>query len=258
MVKLYQICRWDEVYENNKSRLIDQCSWCPIPNKQDGLGYGRILLDPDGQGAAIYGCFVSIVLMASKQPPKREGWLTDTGRKDGRPLDATAISIKTRMLSGLVETTLQRMCMEDVGWMRVMDTSALQVPSKCPPSATEGTTKEGMKEGKKEGRKEEDVAAPLGHFSEAIAMLRKGHTAFLNVPDMALINELRCFPEERWEPAIKALLQRYAGATIIRPTVTLQNHLVGKQENNHGRVRQPSKPNREYDYQGKTRQPRKI
>lgn len=247
MAKLYQIRNWDELYENHKSRLIDDCSWCPIPNKQDGLGYGRILLDPDGQGAAMYGCFVAIVLLCSKQSRPRAGWLTDTGRRDGIPLNSIDLSITTKMQTGLIEVTLSKMCSQDIGWMRVIDTDALQAPSKCPPSAIGGATNEGMKEGKKEGKKEEDGEAPasppLGRYADAVKLLKAGHTAFINVPDISIINELRNFPAERWEPAIKDLLRRYAGATILRPVVTLQNHLEGKRGHN-GRVQSK----REYEY----------
>jgi len=75
--KLYQIKDWDGKFENHKSRTTQRCGFCCVPNKQDGLGYGMIIQDDDGP--AIYGAFVAILLMCSKQPSPRKGYLTDTG-----------------------------------------------------------------------------------------------------------------------------------------------------------------------------------
>ena len=112
---LYQIKDWQLFYENAKSRSIQKCSFCGIPNKQDGLGYNRILAEKDGP--ALYGCFVATVLMASKQPIPRQGYLTDTGSIDGIPLTAADIALKTRMPEKAVEKMLDITTLPTICWI---------------------------------------------------------------------------------------------------------------------------------------------
>ena len=145
----YQIKDWDVHFENNKSRERDKCSWCPIPNKQDGLGYGRLLRMRDG--VALYGAFVAVVLVCSKQNRPRHGHLTDTGRADGRPLDAECLSIMTQIPIAVIDRMLKACSDVSVGWLIAYDGSARVVPAECPPSAQEG------KEGKEEKEKKEEA-----------------------------------------------------------------------------------------------------
>lgn len=125
MPQLYQINDWASVYENSKSKTIRSPSWCPIPNKQDGLGYGLIMLEDDG--AAIYGAFVSIVLMCSKQTVTRQGYLSDTGLPDGRPLSAKELSVKTKIPHEVIKRMLDVTSCESIGWVR----NATAMSSQC-------------------------------------------------------------------------------------------------------------------------------
>lgn len=117
----YRIKDWDKHYENAKSRTIEHKAWCPVPNKQDGLGYRRMLSERDG--AALYGAFVAVILMASKQSLPREGYLTDTGRIDGIPHTPEALSLKTGIPSEIIEKMLALCCSQAVGWIEVMEAS---------------------------------------------------------------------------------------------------------------------------------------
>ena len=157
MSTLYQIRDWDLHFENNKSRERELCAWCPIPNKQDGLGYGRVMRARDGE--AIYGAFMSVVLVASKQGRPRAGYLTDTGRADGVPYDAEALSIKTKARASILARMLTLCSGEGVGWIDTFDTGARQVPAKCPPSAIE----EKRREEKRKKRREEKGRGNISH-----------------------------------------------------------------------------------------------
>ena len=75
---LYQIKDWDAHFENDRSRNRIQCSFVCVPNKQHGMGFCRIMAEPDG--AAIYGIWHCIVGACSQQR-KRYGWLTSDGDK---------------------------------------------------------------------------------------------------------------------------------------------------------------------------------
>ncbi len=135
MPRTYRIKDWQKHYENNKSREREVCSWCPIPNKQDGLGYGRLLQAPDG--AALYGAFLAVILVASKQGRPRDGYLTGTGRADDGPLSADDLSIMTKIPEPIISRMLETASCANIGWIEVYESGALEVPAKCPPSAPE-------------------------------------------------------------------------------------------------------------------------
>jgi hypothetical protein len=134
-MNLYKIKDWDALFENNKSRERERCSFCCIPNKQDGLGYGRLLRLPDGP--ALYGAFHAVVLMASKQKAPRRGYLTDTGLPTGCPLSAADMSVKTQFSAELIQKMLDAISSENIGWIEVVEqtpkgqASARVVPAEC-------------------------------------------------------------------------------------------------------------------------------
>ena len=135
MAKTYRIKDWQKHYENNKSREREVCSWCPIPNKQDGLGYGRLLQEQDG--AALYGAFLAVVLVASKQGRPRDGYLTGTGRADDGPLSAEDLAIMTKVQEPIISRMLDVVSCANIGWIEAYESGALEVPAKCPPSVIE-------------------------------------------------------------------------------------------------------------------------
>lgn len=145
----YRIRDWNVHFENNKSRERDACSWCPIPNKQDGLGYGRLISMKNG--VAMYGAFVAVTLAASKQDRPRDGYLTDSGRADGIPLTAADLAIMTKVPKSIINRMLVAVTSEGIGWVETYTPTARQVPVDCPPTALEG---KGRKEEKEENRNE--------------------------------------------------------------------------------------------------------
>ena len=82
---LLRINNWDEYFENNRSRGMRATTWVPIPNRLDGDGYSELLDHPEG--AAHYGAWVAMVLMASKCHPR--GTLVRDG---GRPHDVRSLA----------------------------------------------------------------------------------------------------------------------------------------------------------------------
>ncbi len=108
-----QVMNWDKCFENNRTRKVDKQDHCIVPNKQLGAGY-IMLLDMDG-GEALYGAFHAIILYLSKQP-HRDGWLTEDGTSEGRPLTARILAKRTNFS----ENTIQRMLdvvTNDIGWI---------------------------------------------------------------------------------------------------------------------------------------------
>lgn len=74
---IYRVAGWNEHFETAKSRTYNQCTNVYVPNKQ-GIGYKRIIAEPDGP--AVYGIFMMLVGVLSRQRRPRNGWLTDSGQ----------------------------------------------------------------------------------------------------------------------------------------------------------------------------------
>ena len=164
---LYQIKDWDATYENYKSRERKQCGWCSVPNKQDGLGYRRLLNQNDGNGPAMYGCFVAIALMASKQSKPRDGYLTDTGLKNGTPLTAEDIGLKISMPAGLVQVTLEACASHSIGWLCVISGYKQDTAVSAEGDQPDTAVPRSIQERKKERKKEPPI--PRAHEAETTA-----------------------------------------------------------------------------------------
>jgi len=172
-MKLYRIKDWHEHFENARSNERDKLSWCAVPNKQDGLGYG--LLMSMQNGPALYGAFVAVVLMASKQKRPRTGLLTASGLPadfpptasglpGNYPLTARHMAVKTKMPERLIEEMLAATTDSSIGWIEVVTDyppTARQLPADCPPTAQEGKGMEG-----KEGEGEKGTPPARSEVSE--------------------------------------------------------------------------------------------
>lgn len=125
---LYQIDGWDDNFENFKSRTIDKCQYLNLPNKQGGSGWSNVMGEADGM--AIYGVWVSIATMCSRQRRHevaaggkllREGYLTDNGKKDGRRLSARELSNMFRRPLEEIYRCFQVVSSPAVGWLRLAE-----------------------------------------------------------------------------------------------------------------------------------------
>jgi hypothetical protein len=159
----YQIKDWNLYFENDRSRQREKCSFVCVPNKQHGMGFGRIMLQKDG--AAIYGIWC-LILGACSQQKKRNGWLTDDGERTGTPWGADDLAVKFRRPIEEIQRALEFICSAKVGWMETHEItnddkaivkSHRQVTAKSPPNAPEGNRREGKGNERTEGngKKEE-------------------------------------------------------------------------------------------------------
>lgn len=139
---VYQVADWDMHFENNKSRERDACRYACIPNKQDTLGFGRLMSLPNG--TRIYGVFHLIVCACSRQNRPRNGWMTDTGKalsghSTGTAWTAEDLAFRWRRPIEEITEALDVLCSSKIGWIKRFQLneteSARQVPAKCPPSA---------------------------------------------------------------------------------------------------------------------------
>jgi hypothetical protein len=159
----YQVRDWNDHFENNKSRERDRCSFVCIPNKQHGLGFSRVMAEPDGM--AIYGVWVCILEACSQQLAKngrrREGWLTADGHSAGTPWAAQDLALKFHRPIKEIDRCLEVVCGEKVAWMvwHECPPTTRPMPVRCPPSAFERNGTE-TKELKEEKRTETKTVAP--------------------------------------------------------------------------------------------------
>ncbi len=90
---MIRICNWNEIFENNRSRAIESCTWVAVPNKHDGEGYATVMAQKDA--AEIFAAWILMVQLASRvSKVRRDGSLV---RPDGTPTSLAAMAVKTRV-----------------------------------------------------------------------------------------------------------------------------------------------------------------
>ena len=114
-MSIYQIRNWESCFETAKSKTYSNCTHAYIPNKQTGIGFTWILSQPDG--AAIIGIWCLIVEACSLQPKPRRGYLTDTGRPDGKPWTAAILALRWRRKPEEIQRALDVVSSEGVDWI---------------------------------------------------------------------------------------------------------------------------------------------
>ena len=118
---------WDKLYEINRTRELKKLDWVPVPNKQDGDGYSALVDHPDA--AAHYGCWMAILLIASKCEPR--GTLI---RDNGEPHTPQSLARISRLGAGFPQAgatlphdgagfmaaAIERLVGE-IGWLEVIE-----------------------------------------------------------------------------------------------------------------------------------------
>lgn len=153
----YQIRDWDRHFENDRSRNRKHCAFVCVPNKQHGMGFSRIMAEPDG--ASIYGIWHCIVGACSQQT-LRAGWLTDDGDCAVTGWCAEDLSLKFRRPIKEIQRALDFLSCNKVGWLILhkSETSHPEVTTESPQSPLK-------RREEKEGREEKgSVSLPLSEL----------------------------------------------------------------------------------------------
>lgn len=152
-MNLYRIKNWDKVFENSRSREIDNCTHAFIPNKQHGMGFTFIISQKDG--ASILGIWYLIVEACSMQKRPRQGYLTDTGTADGRQWTADTLALRWRRPKIEIERALNLLCSQDIDWMEVTEITAggRQMGAVEVPDEGKGIELNGREGNRREGKK---------------------------------------------------------------------------------------------------------
>ena len=135
--RLYRIVKWDENFENNRSRELKELAWVPVPNRHDGSGYLELVDHPDG--AAHFGAWVLIVEVASKCSPR--GTLL---RSSGKPHDARSLAMMTRIPEAVFTAVLPRLL--DIGWLELVPQEGATISQEGAIPSMNGIEKKGKEE----------------------------------------------------------------------------------------------------------------
>lgn len=108
----YRIKDWKSHFENRGSRQVNILSYCMLPNKIDGEGVIDLLStrseDDPNYGAALYGCWVLLILSLSKQHRDvRDGWITSDGTSEGEPITMKRLAVRFRVPESLIVDMLE-------------------------------------------------------------------------------------------------------------------------------------------------------
>ncbi len=113
---LYRIRDWAKHFENSRTETIKSLNWVPIPNRLDGAGFTELADNPEG--AAHYGVWVTLVLIASRchdvaiDGNEDAPGLQRTGtllKSSGRPHDSKSIARITGFSDKLIERAMERL-----------------------------------------------------------------------------------------------------------------------------------------------------
>jgi len=107
-MKVLQIRDWEEHFEKRPD--YKGLKWVAVPNKLDGSGYTELVDHPDG--AAHYGAWIALLLIASKCRPR--GTLL-WNRQGLLPHDPTSLSRISRIPSAVFQEAIPRLL--TIGWL---------------------------------------------------------------------------------------------------------------------------------------------
>jgi hypothetical protein len=209
----YQVQNWDQLFENNKSRTVDQCHFVCVPNKQDGMGLTRVLSHPNG--AAIYGIWHLILGACSRQRRPRDGWMTDDGHRTGTAWALSDLALRWRRQESEIAEAIEVLTSRNIGWIKGFQRGETEVSDQCP-NGVSSVSDGGHR--RKEGKKEEKEGARTlgfkdGHeepliptIEEVLAFTRQG----AGIPDDYARSYVdKCCVKKRW------LTKTHRGVDVI-------------------------------------------
>ncbi len=218
-MKLYRIHKWNDWFENSRSRKVADLGWVPIPNRHDGECYSAIVAHPDG--AKIYSAWILMLQVVSKCHER--GTLV---RDNLKPHTPATLSLKTRAPQKWFEVAIAFLTTE-TDWLVVEDikdechADTTTIPPEYQPSAEER---------KKEGKERKGDWEPSPLMLRFNKCLKRRNATKWSEKEIDALKEIG-------EPAEEDLtaLERYYTATIPpdkdyrrRDLITVLNNFNGE------------------------------
>jgi hypothetical protein len=222
----YQVKGWDDHFESAKSRQFKTRNQVYLPNKH-GLGYRRLISSKNGE--AMFGAWVAMCQVLSRQTAPRAGWITDDGTQGGIPLTAGDVAMLTGYSEAVVEQMLVCCASQAVAWLSVndaKDTSGpcqglvkdLQVPVTDAHSQFAGEG-EGKGKGEGDGNGEgngDDEKPPRDGLLGLADQIRGCRPEYSRLNEIQLVNSLSLC---RNSPLLPAFVERWCAehANMLEP-----------------------------------------
>jgi hypothetical protein len=120
---LLRIEKWDERFETAKTRTYKHKRQGAFPVEMGSRGYQRMLRQE--HGPAMYGCFISLCMVAHEAPKPRQGYLADTTGIPYDPYSIEDLSLKTQMPEWLIEATIEFCASPKMCWITKHDPASV-------------------------------------------------------------------------------------------------------------------------------------
>lgn len=118
---LFQIVDWNLKYENDRSRVVENCHWMCVQN--DLLEPAVLELFDHPLGVYCHSIFLRMLCLCSRQKKPREGWLTHSGQRDSVPYSVDRLARVFRVDPVLVKVTIHACMASEVGWLACVSDS---------------------------------------------------------------------------------------------------------------------------------------
>jgi len=141
---------WPDMFESAKSKTYNVKNQCYMPCKH-GLGYTRLVGMKNGP--AMFGAWVAMIQVLSRQPKPRNGFITEDGTAAGRPLTADDVATLIRMPVPIVAAMLKACQSDKIHWIiRSKDTAGILEGYDKDTSRIEESVYDGSGSGKGKGK----------------------------------------------------------------------------------------------------------
>ncbi len=117
---IYHIKDYQEHFEDKTTAEYARRGKVAFTNRLDNIHRKR-LIKGHRNGPAHLAVWFSLVQYVSSLPKKRDGFITDNGRKDGIPLTLDELSDQICIKKKIIIESLARLCSKEIGWLEQID-----------------------------------------------------------------------------------------------------------------------------------------
>lgn len=104
---------WEEHFEKSQSkRVAGPLSWLPLPTRQDGLKFSRLMRRKDG--VTVLGTFILMLEIAAKCEP-RGSFIT----KNGKMMTSSDFSEMSRAPRVVFDRSIKVLISDEIGWLEL-------------------------------------------------------------------------------------------------------------------------------------------
>lgn len=107
-----RVAKWSETFETAKSRGYQRLDWVSVPVDLDSSGRLQMVEDFDTEFAAIYGAWITLVLIAARCPTR--GVLANS---KGHPISTKQMSLRSHVSDTDFDRLIEWCLRPEIGWL---------------------------------------------------------------------------------------------------------------------------------------------